>query len=155
MGLCFQLFPDNMSEVEVVEFLRNLFRVLSGKVDLLWDRGPIHKRILVRDYLRKQRRVQTHWFPAYAPELNPDEFIWTRSKQRLAIPVLTNTTCWETKSMTPCGASLARKAFCAPASTNPISLVTCNILSIIYARINKRDFGLEMTRRKCMRLTLE
>lgn len=68
----------------MVEFLRNLFGSLSGKVDLLWDRGTIHKRCLVRDFLQKHPKVKVHWFPAYAPELNPDEFIWTRSKQRLA-----------------------------------------------------------------------
>jgi len=65
-------------------FLKNFLRTLPGKVDLLWDRGTIHKRKLVKDFLLKRARVHVHEFPAYAPELNPDEYVWTRSKQRLA-----------------------------------------------------------------------
>jgi len=29
-------------------------------------------------------RLQIHRFPAYAPELNPDEHVWTQAKQALA-----------------------------------------------------------------------
>lgn len=70
--------------MEVIEFLKNLFRTVPGKLDLLWDRGSIHKRRLVHQFLQKYPRVHVHDFPAYAPELNPDEFVWTRSKQRLS-----------------------------------------------------------------------
>lgn len=84
LGLCFQLFPKNITGVEVVGFLRNLLRTLPGKVDLLWDRGTIHKRRLVKDFLLRHPRIHVHEFPSYAPELNPDEYVWTRSKQRLS-----------------------------------------------------------------------
>jgi hypothetical protein len=62
---------------------------------------------------------------------------WTRSKQRFANSRPADATRWETRSMTHCGTSLAPKAFCVPASTNPISLGVGNILSIVYARLNK------------------
>jgi transposase len=29
-------------------------------------------------------RVEVHRFPGYAPELNPDEFVWTQAKRDLA-----------------------------------------------------------------------
>jgi hypothetical protein len=28
--------------------------------------------------------VQAHCFPGYAPELNPDEFVWTQAKRELS-----------------------------------------------------------------------
>lgn len=28
-------------------------------------------------FLAKHPRLQIEWFPAYAPELNPDEHVWT------------------------------------------------------------------------------
>lgn len=84
LGLCFQLFPKNIKGEEVLGFIRNLLRQLRGPVDLLWDGSPIHRRGLVQDFLHAHPRIRTHRFPAYAPELNPDEFVWTRAKARLA-----------------------------------------------------------------------
>jgi len=52
---------------------------------LLWDGGPIHRRRLVKEYLAgSHTRFQVYRFPAYAPELNPDEYVWTQSKHYLA-----------------------------------------------------------------------
>ncbi len=70
--------------MEVVQFLRHLLRHLRGHVVLLWDGGPIHKRRLVRDFIGRQPRLHVHPFPAYAPELNPDEFVWTHAKRDLS-----------------------------------------------------------------------
>jgi hypothetical protein len=38
----------------------------------------------VRLYLCRCRRLHPHHFPAYAPELNPDEHVWTQTRQTLA-----------------------------------------------------------------------
>ena len=46
----------------------------------LWDGGAIHKRVIVQDFLRKRTRLHVYRFPSYAPELNPDEFVWTKAK---------------------------------------------------------------------------
>jgi len=64
---------------------------------VLWDGGPIHRRRSVQEYLRAcAPRLTAHRFPAYAPELNPDEFVWTQSKQRLANLAAVNV--WELES---------------------------------------------------------
>jgi transposase len=40
---------------------------------------------MVQDYIARNRhRLQVYRFPAYAPELNPDEYVWTQSKACLA-----------------------------------------------------------------------
>jgi transposase len=53
-------------------------------VRLLWDRGPIHRRREVRDLLATHPRLHMHYFPAYAPELNPAEYVWAQADHSLA-----------------------------------------------------------------------
>ena len=84
LGLYMHLYEANITGAEVVTFLRHLFRHLRGPVDLLWDGGPIHKRADVKLFLLEHPRLKPHRFPAYAPELNPDEFVWTKMKNDLA-----------------------------------------------------------------------
>jgi len=84
LGLYVHFHPSNITGVEIIGFLRHLLRHLRGQVVLLWDGGPIHKRRLVRAFLRQQKRLHVYGFPAYAPELNPDEFVWTKAKHDLA-----------------------------------------------------------------------
>lgn len=84
-GLYVQFHRKNITGVEVVQFLRLLLQQVRGCIVLLWDGGTIHRRQLVREYLKKhRRRLRVHRFPAYAPELNPDEHVWTQSKRELA-----------------------------------------------------------------------
>jgi len=48
---------------------------------IFWDRSNVHDRArIVREFLRKHREIVTVPFPAYAPELNPDEGIWSYTK---------------------------------------------------------------------------
>jgi len=85
LGLYARFHRCNITGEEVVDFLRRLLRQSRGPIDLLWDGGPIHRRRSVQEYLRAcAPRLTVHRFPAYAPELNPDELVWTQSKQRLA-----------------------------------------------------------------------
>lgn len=84
LGLYVQFHTTNITGVEVVQFLRHLLRYLRGPVVLLWDGGPIHKRKIVRDFLQRRPRLHVSAFPAYAPELNPDEFVWTKAKRALS-----------------------------------------------------------------------
>lgn len=84
LGLYFRFHGVNITGLEVVGFLRHLLRHLRGPVVLLWDGGTIHRRTLVKEFLRRYKRLHVHRFPPYAPELNPDEFIWTQTKNTLA-----------------------------------------------------------------------
>lgn len=84
LGLYFRLHTANITGVEVIGFLRHLLRHLRGPIVLLWDGGTIHRRVIVKEFLQKHKRLHTHRFPAYAPEVNPDEFVWTKAKNALA-----------------------------------------------------------------------
>lgn len=85
VGLYLHLHPDeNISHIEVAIFLRGLLRHLRGHVIVLLDRGSIHKGPDVRALCARCPRLHLEWFPGYAPELNPDEFVWTYFKATLA-----------------------------------------------------------------------
>jgi len=68
---------------DVVNFLRHLLRQIPGKLLVLWDRAPIHRGKVVKDFLAQgaTSRIHLEQLPAYAPELNPDEGIWNYLKR--------------------------------------------------------------------------
>jgi transposase len=84
-GLYVHFYPGrNITHVEVAVFLRALLRQLRGPVIVLWDGGSIHKGPDVRALLARCPRVHVERFPGYAPDLNPDEFVWAHFKATLA-----------------------------------------------------------------------
>lgn len=76
--------PRNLSGLDIRAFLQHLLRHLRGPVTLLWDRGPIHRRREVRAFLGDHPRLDVYYFPAYAPELNPAEYVWAQADHELA-----------------------------------------------------------------------
>ena len=73
----FRLYPRSMRALEVVDFLSHLLRHLKGKLLVVWDRAQIHRGRIVREFVARQRgRIALEYLPAYAPELNPVEYIW-------------------------------------------------------------------------------
>ncbi len=84
LGLYVHWQPTNYHAPEVVTCLQALLRHLRGPIVLLWDRASIHQGPVVGRFLAAHPRLQVAYFPAYAPELNPAEFVWTQAKGRLA-----------------------------------------------------------------------
>lgn len=67
----------------VVGFLRVLLRKLPGKLLVIWDGAPIHRGQAVKDFLKRgaAKRLQLERLPGYAPDLNPEEGIWSYLKR--------------------------------------------------------------------------
>lgn len=64
-----------------VVFLQNFVRGRAHKVFLVVDGHPAHKAKLVKNYVQSLRgRLELHFLPPYAPDLNPDEFVWSHMK---------------------------------------------------------------------------
>jgi len=84
LGLYYLLFYDNIGHEEVVLFLRELLRHLRGEVVVLLDNSAIHKGEPIQELQRQHPRLHVEYFPSYAPELNPDEGVWSQTKQSLA-----------------------------------------------------------------------
>lgn len=73
-----------MKAKDVLQFVKELKRHLCGrKLLLFWDGLPAHRAKVITDYLKKQKRwLRIERFPAYAPELNPIEYLWSAMKRR-------------------------------------------------------------------------
>ena len=75
--LFLSLQPGNIRGLHIKAFLRSLRRHLKGRVILVWDGLPAHRSADVEGFLGQQRHwLEVHRFPAYAPELNPMEYVW-------------------------------------------------------------------------------
>jgi transposase len=73
----FRLYPGAIHATEVIDFLGHLLRHLPGKLLVVWDGLPQHRARLVTEFISAQRgRLAIERLPAYAPELNPVEYIW-------------------------------------------------------------------------------
>jgi transposase len=84
LGLYFQCHRHNITQEEVCSFLRHLLRHLPGHVIVILDNGKIHKGEPIRELQKEFPRLHLEFFPAYAPELNPDENVWSAVKSQLA-----------------------------------------------------------------------
>jgi transposase len=83
LNLHFELLPDNANVrgEDVVAYLRKLRAALRGPMTVVWDRNQIHGRSkAVKAFLAAHPDVVAEDFPAYAPELNPDEGVWGWAK---------------------------------------------------------------------------
>jgi transposase len=82
--LYFQTQDGTYNEESLVEFIGDLRPHFRGEqVILLWDGLPSHRSKLMTEFLAGQR----HWLevkrlPAYAPELNPVEGLWSNLKSQ-------------------------------------------------------------------------
>ena len=84
LGLYYQLYFDNIGQQEVCLFLRGLLRHQRGPVIVLLDNSSTHKGEPLRQLLHQHRRLHLEHFPSYAPEMNPDEGVWSLAKHALA-----------------------------------------------------------------------
>lgn len=78
----FQIHAGSIKGPQVVKFLQALLRHVPGKVLVIWDGAAIHRCRLVKEYLQATNgRLVAQRLPAYAPELNPAEYMWGHLKQ--------------------------------------------------------------------------
>jgi transposase len=91
----FQIHKGSIKSPQVIEFLAHLQRHIKGRLLILWDGASIHRSALVRDYVAATKgRIILERLPAYAPELNPVEYMWAHLKTH-EIANLIVTTAWE------------------------------------------------------------
>lgn len=77
----FQIHSGSIKSPQVIEFLQHLQRHIPGKLLILWDGAPIHRSLLVKNHVATTSgRLQIERLPAYAPELNPVEYMWGHLK---------------------------------------------------------------------------
>ena len=81
--LYLRIFKKTISSKEVIRFFKELRRHIKGKLILLWDRLPAHQSKATKEHIDKQKSwLQVEYFPPYAPELNPVEYLWSSGKNK-------------------------------------------------------------------------
>ena len=75
-------YAGKLNAEAFVAFLQNFMKGRSGKTFLVIDGHPAHTAKLVDCYLETMEgRLELHRLPSYAPDLNPDEFVWAHMKK--------------------------------------------------------------------------
>jgi transposase len=80
--LAFHITAGNYNTNTLIEVLVELRKLIGGeKATLLWDGLPAHRSRAMRAWLNTQRSwLVVERLPAYAPELNPVEGLWSSLK---------------------------------------------------------------------------
>jgi transposase len=80
----FTIQKQSMNKFGFVRYLKKLKRHMRGKkLILLIDGLPAHKAKIVRHWVDQNKHWLTvHRFPAYDPEDNPAEYVWSASKTK-------------------------------------------------------------------------
>lgn len=79
----FKVFSGRFNKERFMKFLKNFMRNRKYPVFLILDGHPSHRARLVAQYVQSLKgRLELHFLPGYAPELNPDEFVWNHLKKQ-------------------------------------------------------------------------
>lgn len=76
-------FEGSIKSENLIETLEHVQRKIPGKIILIWDRASIHLSKLTKAYLQDHPEILIEELPAYAPELNPEEYCHGNVKQHL------------------------------------------------------------------------
>jgi len=91
MGLYLRFQEKNFNALDAANFLRMLLCHLHGPVVILWDNGRIHRGPTIRALCEQFPRLHVEYFPGYAPELNPIEWLWANFEAHMGNMLLLDT----------------------------------------------------------------
>ena len=78
----FVTYKGGMTAELFVALLKHIMRRRRKPLFLVLDSLPAHKAKMVRDYVESTNgKLELHFLPGYAPELNPDELVWNYVKR--------------------------------------------------------------------------
>lgn len=80
LGLYFEIFDHNITNIEVYDFLCKVRRALRRDLVVILDRLNAHRTAARRLREDRAEAIVFEWLPAYAPDLNPVEQIWGHTK---------------------------------------------------------------------------
>ena len=78
LGLYFRGHGQNMTAPGLETLLRNVRPQLRRPLTIVLDRWSVHRK--TAKSLEADRRFEFEWRPACAPDLNPVEYVWNRTK---------------------------------------------------------------------------
>lgn len=79
----YEVFSGRMNKERFLKFLKRFLRGRKKLVFIVLDGHPAHRANLVAEYVQSRKgKLELHFLPGYAPELNPDEFVWNHLKKQ-------------------------------------------------------------------------
>ncbi len=79
----YNVYTGRLNAAQFILFLKDFLRSRRRPVFLVVDRHPAHIAKVVAQFVQAQQgRLELHFLPGYAPDLNPDEFVWNHLRQR-------------------------------------------------------------------------
>jgi transposase len=79
--LWFRCFQGTLTSARFIEFLEALLHDFRGKIVIVTDKHPAHVAAATRRHLAERSdRLALHFLPGYAPDMNPDEHVWSYLK---------------------------------------------------------------------------
>jgi len=76
-------FDGSIDSAKLLVGLEHFQRHIKKPFILIWDQSRPHKSLLVKEYLEKHTDIYVEYLPAYAPELNPEEYCHGNVKRRM------------------------------------------------------------------------
>jgi transposase len=81
-GFWFATYSGSLNGERFVELLRRMMKGRHKPIHLVVDGLPAHKTKTVRAYVESLKgKLMLHFLPGYAPDLNPDELVWSYAKR--------------------------------------------------------------------------
>ena len=81
-GFWFATYEGALNAELFIELLKRLMKGRTRAVHLVVDGLPAHKKANVREYIASTNgKLTMHILPGYAPDLNPDELVWSHVKR--------------------------------------------------------------------------
>jgi transposase len=79
----FAIYTERLNATKFLELLAHFMRRRKSPVLMVLDSHPAHIAKSVARYVQSLKgRLELHFLPGYAPELNPDEFVWNHLKRQ-------------------------------------------------------------------------
>lgn len=79
----YNVYTGRLNAQQFILFLKDFLKGRRRPVFLVVDRHPAHIANVVAEHVQSlQGRLELHFLPGYAPELNPDEFVWNHLRQK-------------------------------------------------------------------------
>lgn len=79
----YEVYTGKLNAERFLEFLLSFGRTRKRPVFLVVDGHPSHRAKCVAHLVQSLKgRLELHFLPGYAPDLNPDEFVWNHMRQK-------------------------------------------------------------------------
>lgn len=81
-GFWFKVYTGMLNAAVFIQFLAEFLKTRKRPVFLVVDGLSAHKAKIVAKFVQATKgKLELHFLPPYAPDLNPDEFVWHHLKQ--------------------------------------------------------------------------